>query len=111
MPWDDIRSRARLSVHSHFGRDAVYVAPGSTRRIKVKVRVHTRIARFGDNDREGYADVVEDINRIVFLQSEVTPTRGGEVTVSGSVYKIEMITPADDTTVVACDVIRKGPVA
>lgn len=110
MSWEDINREARLNVHAEFGRAAVYVAPGSSRRQRVTVRLHNRVARFGDNDREGYAEVVEDINRIVFLRSEVVPARGGEVTVSGSIFRVETLEPSTDgDALVITNVVRKGP--
>lgn len=106
MGWADTKRQARLRVHAHFAVSAEYTGPAlGSSAIPCSVRVHTKIARFGDLDREGYAEVVEDINRVIFLQSEVTPARKGIVTLySGHQFAIETIEPPTDDTVVVCEV-------
>ena len=70
--------------------------------------MHSKIARYGDLDREGFAEVVEDINRVIFLQSEVTPARLGVVTLySGHQFTIDTIEPPTDDTVTVCMVKPK----
>lgn len=109
MNWADTKRQARLRVHAQFAVSAEYTPPlaGATP-IPCQVRLHNKIARFGDLDREGYAEVVEDINRVIFLQSEVTPARLGLVTLySGQQFTIDVIEPPTDDTVVVCNVKPK----
>ena len=106
MGWADTKRAARLRVHAQFAVSAEYTGPAlGSPPVPCNVRVHTKIARYGDLDREGFAEVVEDINRVIFLQSEVTPVRKGIVTIySGHQFAIEVIVPSDDDTVTVCEV-------
>lgn len=109
MGWQETRRAARLAVHRQFAVPATYTAPApGAVPVDCSVRLHTRIARFGDLDREGYAQVVEDINRVVFLQSEVpSPQRKGVVTITsnGLQFTIDLKVPSDsDDTIIVCEV-------
>lgn len=109
MGWADIKRQARLRVHAQFAVSATYSAPNSADPIPCNVRLHTKIAQFGDLDREGFGQVVEDINRVIFLQSEVTPVRKGLVTLySGHQFTIDIIEPRTDDTVWVCEVKPKN---
>jgi hypothetical protein len=108
VAWDDIRQDARLAVHSEFGRAADYLAPGETVPVACTVRFHTRVVRQGDLDREGYAEVYEDVNRIVFLRSEVTPVRRAVVTLDAKEYTIDTVEPSDDGLLAVCNVVPKA---
>lgn len=109
MGWADTKRAARLRVHAQFAVSAEYTGPAlGSSPIPCNVRVHTKIARYGDLDREGFAEVVEDINRVIFLQSEVTPARKGLVTIySGHEFTIDTIEPPTDDTVWVCMVAPK----
>jgi hypothetical protein len=105
MTWDDIRREARLSVHETFSFDAAYTAPGGADPIVVKGRLHTRMVQHGDLDREGYAQVIEDVNQVVLATAEVTPVKGAKIDFgSGRVYRIDNIMPVEGQPVVACRV-------
>lgn len=106
MAWGEIRQEARLAVHSEFGRSASYlpVAPGAVP-VPCTVRYHTRIVRQGDLDREGYAQVVEDINRVIFLRSEVVGERGGIVTINTRGYSLDFLEPSDDAQFASWNVV------
>lgn len=110
MGWSDIKRQARLRVHAQFAVSATYTPPGQgSAPIPCQVRLHTKIARFGDLDREGYAEVVEDVNRIIFLQSELKPARKGLVTLySGHQFTVDLIEPPTDDTVWVCEVKPKN---
>lgn len=105
--WHDTRRNSRLAVHARFAVPATYTPPNGGVPVSCSVRLHTKIARFGDLDREGYAEVVEDVNRVVFLQSEVPePARKGvvRITATGVEYTIDIVVPPDDDTIIACEV-------
>ncbi len=110
MAWDDIRQEARLAVHREFGVPAVYQSPVSgAEPVPCTVRFHTRIARFGDLDREGFAQVVEDINRVIFMRSEVDPLRRGTVTINGRTFVLEVREPSDDGFLAVWNVVPQNP--
>jgi len=106
VAWDEIRQDARLAVHSEFGRPASYLSltVGAVP-VPCTVRYHTRTVRQGDLDREGYAQVVEDINRVIFLRSEVVGERGGVVTIKGRDYSLDFLEPSEDALFAAWNVI------
>lgn len=110
MGWADIKREARLRVHAQFAVSATYTSPSlGSAPIPCQVRLHTKVARFGDLDREGFAQVVEDINRAIFLQSEITPVRKGVLTLySGHQFTIDLIEPRSDDTVWVCEVKPKN---
>lgn len=107
MSYTAAKRNARLAVHRQFAVSATYTAPGvGASPVQADVRLHTRIARFGDLDREGYGQVVEDINRVHFLQEQVTPaTRGVIEFEDGRKYRVEIVEPPTDDLIVSCDVV------
>lgn len=112
MAWDEIKREARLAVHAEFGISATYLPPDGAvgvDEIPVTVRYHTRIARQGAIEDVGFAAVAEDVNQLVFLQSEVNPERGATITVLGIEFAIDYTLPPDDDTVVAAEVRRVTP--
>ena len=81
MGWAEIRQRARRVVHSTFSLPAVYTAPGiGAVPVPCMARMHNEAKLFGDLDREGYAQVIEDVNQVVFDALEVEPAKNGVVT-------------------------------
>lgn len=108
MGWAETRQEARLAVHSEFGVPASYLSPvPSAEPVPCTVRFHTRIIRQGDLDREGYAQVVEDINRVIFLRSEVDPIRRGTVTIDGREFVLEVAEPSEDGLLAVWNVVPK----
>ena len=123
MDWGELRAAVRNTVHSVFARSATYQSPSypaghpptfamqqgtmAVNPVDITVRLHTNIEVFGDLDREGYAQQAEDVNRMVFLSADITPARGGIVTMEdGSVYQIRHVLPADGPAEIACLVAR-----
>lgn len=108
MGWSETRQAARLAVHREFGVPASYLAPtDGAEPAACTVRFHTRVARFGDLDREGYAQVVEDVNRVIFLNAEVTTARRGVVTINSRDYVLETQEPSDDGLTSVWNVVPK----
>ena len=78
MNWRDLRAKSRDIVHATFGRPAIYTSPqGVTTR--VVARLHNELEVFGDLDREGYAERMEEVNQVVFDSTQVIPRKGGTV--------------------------------
>lgn len=91
MGWQEIRAAARDRVHEAFGGGATYFAPGSSEGVAVTIRHHTATVVDGDLDREGYAERIEDINRVVLDTDEVTPAYKGKlVLANGDVLYLEV---------------------
>lgn len=106
MGWYETRQEARLAVHREFGVPASYQSPVSgSLPVPCTVRFHTRTVNFGDLDREGYARVAEDINRVIFLRSEVEPVRRGVVTIFAREFTLELAEPSDDGLTAVWNVI------
>lgn len=90
MTWSDIKAGTRLVVHETFGVLVQYAPPSGIAK-DVTVRFHTKHKRFGDLDRQGYAEVIEDISQILFQKSEVTTVRLGVVTFpDGSRFRLDL---------------------
>jgi hypothetical protein len=71
MSWADIKASMKRDVHTTFKLSAVYRAAGSETDVAIAARLHTSQAIIGDLDREGFAQVVQDINRVVFDMAEL----------------------------------------
>lgn len=103
--WHDTRRNSRLAVHARFAVPATYTPPNGGVPVQCSARLHTKIARFGDLDREGFSEVVEDVNKVILLQSEVpNPLRKGVVSIAGRDYMIDLVVPPDDDTIIVCEV-------
>lgn len=89
--WETIKSKARGVVHTTFERPAVYrLGAGADQ--PCTVRLHVGQQLIGDLDREGFAQVMQDINRIKFKLSQVTPRTGAIVTISSTGFKFRLET-------------------
>lgn len=105
--WRDLKRDAKQSVHDCFAVPALYTAPNASP-VAVHVRHHTRVVQYGDLDREGYAQVVQDVNQIIFLSCEADPVKRGVVEFEdGSQYIIDTVQPSLDGLTVTCDVAQK----
>lgn len=61
------RKTVRRVVHNTFAASALYAANSvSTPTIPCKARWHSKIDRVGNLDNEGWAQVIEGIDRIIF---------------------------------------------
>lgn len=82
-----IKHDARRAVHDALAVEAVYTDPDGVNATTLSVRWHNRINRHGDMDAQGYAEIIENIDRIIFDLEElaakgVTLAREGTVTLS-----------------------------
>jgi hypothetical protein len=112
MGWQDTRAAARGVVHATFGIPATYYAPGSAVGVPVRVRHHTAMWTGGDLDREGYAEQVEDVNRIVLDSTEVSADYKGKVVLgNGDVLYLEVAERQDAGRYQVWNVLRQRYVA
>lgn len=80
-----IKYDARRAVHDALKVDAVYTGPDGITSVTLGVRWHNKINRHGDIEAQGYAEIIEGIDRIIFDLEElaaksVTLRREGTVT-------------------------------
>lgn len=103
--WRSQKDEAQLAVHRQFALSATYTPPGvGASPVAVLARHHSRVAVFGDLDREGFAQTVDDVNQIIFDSCEVAPEKRGVVEFDdGRRYKIETVQPSTGRFV-RCDV-------
>lgn len=84
MSWATIRAAAKRTVHDTFARDATYTGPeDGAMPVAARIRLHTKFLRFGDLDREGYAQVIDDVNQVMVNTGELTPKTHGLIDFEG----------------------------
>jgi len=69
--WADIKRTARENVHETFSLSAQHTNVRTNIASPVSVRLHNKLATIGDLDREGYSQEVAEVDRLIFLKSEV----------------------------------------
>lgn len=84
MPFNFAKAKASLrrTVHKTFGVQAFYTDSTVTVPVEMSARWHNKIDRFGDLDNQGYAELIQGIDRVIFDVVEartVGVRRGGEV--------------------------------
>lgn len=57
---------SRRVVHETLGVTAFYQDSTMSTPAAIRVRWHSKIDRFGDNESAGYAEVIEGIHRVIF---------------------------------------------
>jgi hypothetical protein len=111
--WANVRKKAREVVHGTFSLPAFFSSKdGTVVDAAINVRLHNKLERFGDLDREGYARVIEHVNQIVFDSEEVVPQEGtltfSFVDEPALIYKvINIIDSPDGSRFVSAEVARK----
>lgn len=83
----DLKRQMRRDVHNTFGLEASYSDPTLLEPVDVIVRWHSRYETFGNLAEQGYAEVVDNVDRIVFdvdelVELDLTPRVGGQVTIT-----------------------------
>lgn len=111
MDWGELRAVTRGIVHGVFAVPATYI-PATGPSLPITVRMHTRSVRLGDLDREGYAEVIEDISRVVLFQAEldaqsIVTSRGRRVKITrtGWEFMLDNRIRQDDETLQVWDVV------
>lgn len=103
MSFAQLKQELRRAVHDGFAVDATYQDSSMLAPVSLRVRWHTKGARpFGDIGGEGYAEVIENEDRVVFDVDDlaakgICPSRGALVSfaVYGICVKLNM---RDDKT-------------
>ena len=98
MGWAEIRKKARATVHATFALPAVYTSPDGLTVIPCMARKHNEKKVFGDLDREGFAQIIEDVNQVIFDEIEVTPQRKGTVSFENGTEVFTIVNLLPDTT-------------
>lgn len=99
MGWRDLRQRARRTLHEVFKVPALYYPPNGDPFTAVFVRVHEKTALVGDlaGTNFSYAERVEPLPKIVFVDEPFKPARDGVVMVSATEgYRLDHRDPKDD---------------
>lgn len=81
----ELKRDSRRAVHDLFKVDATYTGPGGATPVPLHVRLHNKIVTTGDLQGNGYVEVLEGVDRIIFnieeLQSTgVNPVQNGILT-------------------------------
>lgn len=97
------KASARRVVHATFGVQAFYQDASMNSPIETRARWHSRISKpYGDlNDGTGYSEVIEGIDRIVFIAEDINGfpfevTRNGRFTfpsIPGVTFTLEYRDP------------------
>ena len=104
----DFLADARASLHESLSLAAVYRDPGAgTLDVITAVRLLRTQPKFGDLDRQGFAQVVEDVNQLVLDTTDVPePQERARVTVAGQgIFRVDAVLPADGRFR-TCNVVR-----
>lgn len=100
MSFRDVKNAARLDLHQAMQVEANYYAGGAPA-VPITVRVHSKTKALGDLQGTSltYAEVREDVTRLVFLNSQITPVRGAVVVVAADEgYRVDTVDPKDGIT-------------
>lgn len=97
MSWDEIRNAARRVVHDTFRLACVYRAPNKAPR-DIHARLHTKLRVFGDLDREGYAQMLEDVNYVFLDDAEGPFVENATITfaATGQKFNVTWVAPNTD---------------
>lgn len=90
--WSAIKASTRRAVHDVFKVRALYQDATMEEPIPVSIRWHNKIGVIGQETNQGYAEVIEGVDRIIFNREElektnllsgsgrsVTPMKGGRI--------------------------------
>ncbi len=71
MPgWAEAKRQARRTVHAQFAVSALYSDPETTD-APVTCRYHSKLVTHGELGSEGFAEVLENVTRLVFNETEL----------------------------------------
>jgi hypothetical protein len=94
------KSLLRRRVHDTLAVDASYQDDTMSEPACIKARWHSKIDRFGDPQEQGYAEIVQGVDRVGLVPEdypEITFKRGGVVTFPkyGNAFSLQVLEPAD----------------
>ena len=108
-----LRLQARRTVHDTFAGPATYQDSSMDEAVALRVRWHNKRATLGDIESQGYAQVVDSVDRLVFDQDElttkdVTLRHRGVVTMDdGAVYSLDVQDPSNGPISVSWTAVRQ----
>lgn len=81
-----IKARARKAVHAAFAYRATYKDSTVDTPVIINARWHNKLVLMGDYQDNGYANIIEGIEKVIFDRDEmaavgITPRQGGVVTI------------------------------
>lgn len=102
------KALARRTVHTYLSVGALYTHSPLDEPVGLRVRWHNKIARFGDLEDGGYAEIVEGINRLIFDADELDEK--GIVLMKGA--KVTLTDPGFNNAALVLDTAepRIGPI-
>lgn len=78
MGWLQIKQKARDDVHKTFEHPARFRPKNGGAEIPTLARLHYQMKQFGDLDREGFATITEDLNRVLIDTRVVADAQDGD---------------------------------
>lgn len=110
MGANSFRSLLYKTVHKTLSELVTYTPPTGAPIPNVSARLLRGNEVFGDLDREGYAEVSQDVVRIVFQSDEITPVEKAVVVFeNGSSYRIKFIRPSENDHEIVTEVVQVSP--
>jgi hypothetical protein len=114
MTFAQIKRDLRRLVHDTFAVSATYQDASMLHPVDLRVRLHTRRASpFGDMEGAGFAEVIENVDRVVFDKDELsakglTPCPKGVVSFPdyGMCVRLDVREPSDGPIREAWRVVR-----
>jgi hypothetical protein len=70
--WAALKKNLRQTVHNVMAVSAFYVDETLSAEVPLTVRFHTKGQVVGDLDQQGYATMIENVNRLIFNEPELT---------------------------------------
>lgn len=108
----DLKAETRRAVHDTLGVVAFYQDDSMSAPEEVKARWFNKTAKFGDLVEQGYAEVIEGVDRVVLFPCD-HPTiefkRGGNITFPqyGLNFVLEVLEPSDGPLEAVWQVVKK----
>lgn len=69
--WNELKAETRRIVHDTFAGASLYSDVTLSTPVALNVRWHNKIARNGELESGGYAEVVEGVERVIFDREEL----------------------------------------
>lgn len=97
----EAKAQARRAVHDTLGASALYQDHTMSTPVDIRVRWHSKIDRFGDNEGAGYAEVIEGIHRVILEREQarlLNVIHTGRITIAklgGAVLTLDAMEPYD----------------
>lgn len=111
--WNELKASTRRIVHDTFAGEAMYSDVSLSEPVTLDVRWHNRIARNGELESGGYAEIVEGIERVIFDIEElnrkgVSPMAHGRIELAdGTVLRLQVCEPIVGPIEVIWEVARE----